>query len=333
MAETGSMLYITADELESHFGSGRTEQLARESEYEFLMRITDIAYEAAWNRKVKAVFISGPTSSGKTTFADRLGSAIHLYGRPTVRISLDDYYHEGDYLYDESGRPDMESIETLDIDLMLEQFKALMKGEEVVIPKFDFADRTRSYPEEHRASIEQNAVLIIEGLHGLSERVIGALPAEACLGVFICPWATLVGDRRLFTPEQIRQLRRISRDHSHRRTGALATLDYWPVIHRAESQLFEDYLARADHFVNSAIPYEFFVIGTLAASYLENDLRLLEAGEELQTPLTADGRFADLDAAVEEAKYLIEVSRRLPKITPDFVPPMSILNEFIDIKR
>lgn len=322
-------MYITADELESHFGSDKTEQLARESEYAFLKRVTDIAYEAAWNRRIKAVFISGPTSSGKTTMADRLGSAIHLYGRPTLRISLDDYYKEEPYKFDAYGRPDMESIGTLDIDFMLEQFNALLEGKEVVIPSFDFRSRTRTFPESHRASIAKNAVMIVEGLHGLSHRVIGALPESACLGVFICPWATLVGDRTLLHPEQIRQLRRISRDFNHRKTGALATLDYWPTIHRAESQLFEDYLGRADHFVNSVIPYEFFVVGTLAATYLENDLKRLDAGETLYSPLTGDGQFADLEGARKEAEYLISICRRLPRISQEFVPPMSILNEFI----
>lgn len=330
MAEPGTMLYITADELEDHFGSEKTELLARDSEYAFLKRVTDIAYEAAWNRKIKAVFISGPTGSGKTTFADRLGSAIHLYGRPTLRISLDDYYKEDPYEYDADGRPDMESITTLDIDLMLEQFNALLRGEEVIIPQFDFKNRKRTFPEEHRASIAQNAVMIVEGLHGLSEQVIGALPRDACLGVFIVPWATLIGDRTLLRPEQIRQLRRICRDQNHRRTGALATLDYWPMIHMAESRLFEDYMERADHFVNSVIPYEFFVIGPIAANYLEQDLQRLDAGEDLKTSLTADGNFADLQAVRAAAEYLIMVSRRLPRIDADFVPPMSILNEFIN---
>lgn len=330
MADQGSMLYITSDELESHFGSGRTEQLARESEYNFLKSVTDIAYEAAWNRKIKAVFISGPTSSGKTTFADRLGSAIHLYGRPTLRISLDDYYHEKDYAFDADGRPDMESIGTLDLDFMVDQFKALLRGERQQIPTFDFKQRKRVFTEDRWASIEKNTVLVIEGLHGLSDKVIGNLPQDEVMGVFICPWATLVGDRKLLVPEQIRQLRRISRDYNHRRTGALATLDYWPIIHKAESQLFHDYLGRADYFVNSVIKYEFFVIGTLAAQYLEADLKRLDAGEELTSPFTQHGHFADLPLARQEAEYLIDVCRRLPQISQSVVPPMSILNEFIE---
>lgn len=329
MADPGNMLFITTNELESHFGSGRTEQLARESEYDFLKKVTDIAYEAAWNRKIKAVFISGPTSSGKTTFADRLGSAIHLYGRPTLRVSLDDYYFEGEYLFDTDGRPDMESISTLDTDLIVEQLRALMNGEEVLMPSYDFASRVRSYPATNRVRVDSNTVLVVEGLHGLSGKVIGELPKEAALGVFVCPWATLVGDRRLLRPEQIRQLRRISRDYHHRKTGALATLDYWPMIHRTEELLFDDYLSRADYFVNTVIRYEFFVLGTMAASYLQADLQRLQAGEELRTPLTRDGKFADLDAAVEAAQYLIDLSKHLPQVSQDFVPPMSILNEFI----
>mgnify|MGYP001164615684 FL=1 len=329
MADPGTMLYTTAYELEERFGSKKTEKLARESEYAFLQKVTDIAYEAAWNREIKAVFISGPTSSGKTTTSTRLGSAIHLYGRPTLTISLDDYYKEGDYDYDEDGRPDMESITTLDIDLMVTQFRQLLRGEEVILPRFDFGTRTRSFPEERRASIAQNAVMIVEGLHGLSDEVIGELPQDECMGVFLCPWASLVGDRTLLRPEQIRQLRRISRDHSHRQTGALATLDYWPIIHMAESRLFEAYLQRADYFINSVIPYEFFVIGTMAADYLEEDLKRLDAGEQLASPLTRDGHFADILAAREAAEHLIRVSRGLPRISPDMVPPMSILNEFI----
>lgn len=329
MAELGAMPFISSEELEENFGSQRTEQLARDSEYNFLKSVTDIAYEAAWSREVKAIFISGPTSSGKTTFADRLGSAIHLYGRPTRRISLDDYYFSGDYEFDEQGRPDMESISTIDVELLTAHLAALLRGEEVSVPSYDFTTRTRTYLPENQYSLANNAILVVEGLHGLSAQVLGRLPREQTMGVFICPWATLVGDRKLLVPEQIRQLRRICRDFLHRGTGPLATLDYWPVISATEEVTFEEYVSRADYFVNSVIKYEFFVVGPLAAGYLKQDLARLESGEILTSPLTRTGEFADLDAAVAKARYLIYVSERMPQLDTDVVPPMSILNEFI----
>ncbi len=329
MAELGAMPFISSEELESHFGSQRTWQLARESEYKFLKSVTDIAYEAAWNREVKAIFISGPTSSGKTTFADRLGSAIHLYGRPTQRISIDDYYFSGEYEFDEDGRPDMESVSTIDVDLLTEHLHALLRGEEVHVPSYDFTTRIRSYEPGKAISLDNHAILVVEGLHGLSAEVIGRLPEAQTMGVYICPWATLVGDRRLLVPEQIRQLRRISRDNLHRGTGPLATLDYWPVISRTEADTTEAYVERADYFVNSVIKYEFFVVGPLAAGYLKADLARLDKGEKLTTPLTQSGSFADLDEAVAKARYLIEVTDLMPQLGKEVVPPMSILNEFI----
>lgn len=331
MANPGEMIYIAVDELEGHFGPSKTDALARDSEAHFLEQLVEVAYEAAWNRNIKAVFISGPTSSGKTTFSQRLGSAIHLFGRKTVTISLDDYYHKTVRTYDDLGRADLESISTIDVDLMVDHFQKLLDGEEVGIPTYDFASRSRIFVDEKKIKLNDDMVLIVEGLHGLSGEVIGRLPKDEVLGVFVCPWATLVDDKTLLEAWQIRQFRRVLRDSHSRGTSPLATLDYWPVIALSESILFEDYLHRADYFVNTVIPYEFFVIGPLAAKALRKDLdKMKKSGEKPRSPMTESGHFADLTLAIENAQYLIDVGERLPALDPSFVPPMSILNEFIN---
>lgn len=330
MANPGPMRYIAVDELEANFGPGKSEHLARESEQVFLNQLVEIAYDAAWDQEVRAIFISGPTSSGKTTFGQRLGSAVHLFGRKTVHISLDDYYHNMEYVYDEWGRPNLETIEALDLELIRVQMEALLRGEEVVVPHYDFAKRESSFIEERRTYIDDNTLMVVEGLHGLSSEIIGKLPHKSVMGVFVCPWATLVDDETLLEPEQIRQIRRLARDHHHRGTSPIATLDYWPVIDLSEKLLFNDYLTRADYFVNTVIPYEFFVLGPMAANYLKADLERIERGEEVASSLTRGGTLAVPHKAVEDAKYLIKICEQFPVLPKSFVPPMSILNEFIN---
>ena len=156
MAITGEQRYFTTHELESQLGSRSLGRFIRECEAGLLDEIRAIAYRVAWDNEVRAIFVSGPSSSGKTTFTHRIAAALELNGRETVTVSLDDYYREqGEPTYVD-GRPDFESLDSLDVELMHHQLERLLAGDEVVVLRFDFRAR-RVYEETRRLAIRATA--------------------------------------------------------------------------------------------------------------------------------------------------------------------------------
>ncbi len=205
----------------------------------------------------------------------------------------------------------------------------LLEGKRVKVPRFDFPTRTRVYDQED-IQLKEKDILLVEGLHGLSEEIAGSLDSSQWYGIMLRPWATLISDRRLLSPRDIRMLRRSARDVYHRNTPALATIDYWPMLDATEEAFFPEYIQRADVFINTAFAYEFCVIPQLAKSALQADLLAYENGNLKTSPYVADGLdYADIELAVEEAKRLVKACDELPAVSPDRIPPISILNEFI----
>ena len=331
MAVLENMVRISVEDLEKSLGTKKLDLYVHECEEAFLGRIDAIAERIAWDPRIRAVFISGPTASGKTTFNDRLAGALRFHGRTTEKISLDDYYlyGNGDIPVDDQGRPDYESPVTLDLALMSRQLATLLEGGEVVVPLFDFTRRVRDESRGRSIRIPHNGVLLVEGLHGMSREVAGSVPREARLGVFIMPWGALVGDRQLLDMRDMRKLRRICRDVRHRSASAIETLDYWPMIDRSEETFFKQYLADADEYVNSAMAYEFCVVDPLAAGHLQASIQELEGGQLKGSWFLGRTSFADLPCALSEAKRLVRAIAHVPRADPSFVPESSILNEFI----
>lgn len=331
MAELTKMKVISIDELENELGVDKFPRFVNDCEQAFLNQISAIAARIVANEEIRAVFVSGPTASGKTTFTGRLLQALQQAGHPASLISLDDYYRTGTVAYDDQGRPDFESISTLDTDIMVEDFAGLLSGETVHLPSFDFVNRRRLFLPERRVALAPGSIVLIEGLHGLSERIAGHLPRNQIFGVFIMPWCTLLDGRQLLGSRDLRMMRRISRDVLHRGSTALSTLDYWPMIDRTEQQFFPAYLAAADVYVNSCLPYEFCIIPPLATAQIGQSLELYEQGRLAGSIYHRDRQgYADLDAAVSEARALLAACDRIPDADRQFVPARSILREFIE---
>ncbi|NJP40871.1 hypothetical protein HCH52_07385 [Oscillospiraceae bacterium HV4-5-C5C] len=331
MAKRAELLYFTVQELENQLGQLRLPAFIAHCEADFMRQLTDLAYETAWSDSIRAIFISGPTASGKTTFTERLAAALHLYGRPTTLLSLDDYYKDQSKLNQMEGRPDMESSDTLDFGLLRQDLAALLDGKTVRRPRFDFLSRRRIYREGEVYQLSPRGILLIEGLHALHPTLLNSLDLSRRRAVFIMPWAKLVGDRSLLDARDIRMLRRISRDAAHRGTPALATIDYWPMLDWAETQVFPDYIEAADLFVNSAMAYELCVIPALAAAEIKTDLQLVRAGALPPSRFITGPPpgYADLPQALLQARHLLASAARLPAVSPARVPDNSILNEFI----
>lgn len=330
MAELGETINYSVEEIEAGLGQHTIGHYVRSCEAGFLKSLSEIAYQTAWNPKIKAIFISGPTSSGKTTFTNRLSSALHLHGRPTCDLSLDDYYIDNLVPRYINGRPDLESLDTLDVPLMVHDIKTLLTGASVNVPTFEFSTRSRIVHPEKILRVPPRGVLLVEGLHGLSKEVSGALKEDEYLNVLIMPYATLFSDRKLLGPREIRVLRRMCRDFNHRNTTTIATLDYWPMLDYTEERIFPEYIARAHVFVNSAMAYEFCVIPNIAKKLLARDLQAAAEGT-LRGPSMVKGQtdYVDLEAALAFAREMLKISEKLPSIEKEIVPVNSILNEFI----
>ncbi len=330
MAILGDTVNYSIDDLEAGLVQHAIAHYVRRCETGFMKDLAEIAYRVAWDPKIKAIFISGPSSSGKTTFTDRLASALHMHGRPTCGLSLDDYYKDGLKPNFINGRPDLESIDTLEVPLMVEQIKTLLTGASVQVPTFQFSTRTRVMNPDKILRVPPRAVLLVEGLHGLSHEISGALEEGEYINVLIMPYATLFADRKLLGPREIRVLRRVLRDHGHRNTNPLTTLDYWPMLDYAEERIFPEYIARAHYFVNSALAYEFCVIPHMARDLIKKDIQAYEKGT-LAKPRMFRGQedYVDIESALHFAKKLNKACAKLPVIDAEIVPSNSILNEFI----
>ena len=333
MAELRDRIDITVEELEESLGENKLPKFIEESERSFLGRIDTICDVICRDSTKKAIFVSGPTSSGKTTFTLRLAKTITEAGRKACHLSLDDYYNLKDLVFDREGRPDFETIDTLDVDRIQSDIEKIINGETVVPPFFDFQTRTQHEGKpENAITLGDNGVLVVEGLHGLNRRISGGF-GEKCAKVFIMPYGNVFCDTKLMDSDEIRMLRRIVRDNRHRSAHALATIDYWPMISRSEDKYYTEYLSEADYHVNSFLAYESLIIAPLALSDIESALKQVEKGviepSVFMEKSNTGKPFADLSSALAKANKLIGHLEKIPVVSPEQVPAESILNEFI----
>lgn len=192
---------------------------------------------------------------------------------------MDDYYSSRSPAYDELGRPDYESIDALDLELLHDDLKALENMQSVNIPTFEFKNRTRIIEEQKIINPQPGDTYMIEGLHGLSDELRKDLDKERSVGIFIMPYASLLADNRILDHVDMRILRRLSRDVFHRGATALSTIDFWPMIARAEKEFVPIYLKSADFYVNSALEYEYSVIVPKAREQLKISINQYMEGE------------------------------------------------------
>jgi len=262
--------------------------------------------------RVRLITIAGPSSSGKTTFAKRLGIQLWVNGIDMVALSLDNYYVDReDTPRDEQGNLDFESLEAIDLGLFHQHLKRLLAGEEVMTPRFDFVTGRRK-PEVDWVPLrlEEHQVLSIEGIHGLNDRLTQTVPREQKYRIFISALSQLAIDdhNRIFTADA-RLVRRIVRDHLFRGFTAERTLDLWETVRRGEGKWIFPFQEQADVMFNSALVYEPAVLKVFAERFL------------LHVPRTNP-------AYTEGYRLLKHLSMFVP-IFPDEVPQTSILREFI----
>lgn len=208
-------------------------------------------------RHARAVFIAGPSSSGKTTFANRLAVQLRVNHLRPLMLSLDNYYRPlSEVPLDENGAPDLECLEALDVPLLTRQLKALFRGEEVLLPRYSFKTNTRKEDGVPLRAAEDQPILI-EGIHGLNPRLTDGLPEEQIFRIYISPLTTLnLDDHNRIRTTDVRLLRRLVRDQQFRHAPFEETLSMWPSVRRGEEKFIIPYQEEADVMFNSALAYE-----------------------------------------------------------------------------
>lgn len=218
--------------------------------------------------EISLICIAGPSSSGKTTFANRLRIELLARGISPIRISLDDYYLPRDQCpLDESGKPDFETIEALDIPLFNQNMVDLIAGEEVTLPRFDFQLGKRVPGRTIR--IGKNEPIIIEGIHALNERMTYEIPKSAKFKIFISPNSQFnLDDHTPVSLTDLRLIRRIVRDFKFRNSSAEETIGMWPSVRAGEFKWIYATQEGSDYVYNSILPYELPVMKKYAMPLL-----------------------------------------------------------------
>ena len=260
----------TIKDLNNHIEQGKTAETVLTAEALHEKKIAQIADKIADKRNVKIVLIAGPSSSGKTTFAKRLGIQLRLHGLTPVTIGTDNYFVEREQTpRDENGEYDFETIEALDLELFNDHLTKLINGEEIDVPTFDFKDGTKVYNGE-KMRLGPNDILVVEGIHSLNDKLTSTIPKENKFKIYLSDLTVLNIDyfNRISTTDT-RLIRRIVRDNNFRSYSALDTLKRWDSVNKGENKNIFPYQEEADAMFNSSLVYELAVLKKYAKPLLD----------------------------------------------------------------
>ena len=261
--------------------------------------------------KLKLILIAGPSSSGKTSTAQRLSIQLAVDGLHPLPISMDDYYvNRADTPLKEDGSYDYECLEAIDIATFNEHLNKLLNGEEVEIPKYNFKTGLREY-RGNRMKMEENSVLIVEGIHGLNEKLTASITAEKKLKVYVSALTPIsLDEHSRINTTNVRLLRRMVRDNQFRAKTAVDTLSKWDDVREGENKYIFPFQGDADVVFNSTLIYELAVLKKYAEPLL------LKVKPE-------DG------IAYTTAQRLLALLSHVCSIEEDVIPNNSIIKEFI----
>lgn len=273
-------------------------------------RISEIARDIARRGGVKFVMIAGPSSSGKTTFSHRLSIQLRTYGLKPHPIALDNYYLDHDRTpLDDEGKPDYECLESLDVEQFNRDMSDLLAGESVKLPTFNFKTGRREYITK-ATTLGEEDILVIEGIHGLNEKMSYSLPAESKYKIYISALTALnIDEHNRIPTTDNRLLRRMVRDARTRGTSAEQTIAMWDSVRRGEEKYIFPFQEDADAMFNSAMLYELAVI----KQYAEPLLFSIKKGEP----------------EYHEAKRLLKFLEYFLGVSSEELPSNSICREFV----
>ena len=269
-----------------------------------------IFHKGEAGEKIKLVLISGPSSSGKTTFSKRLSIQLMTNGLKPYPISLDNYFVDReDTPLDENGNYDYESLYALDLELFNQQLQALLRGEEVELPRFNFTIGKKEYKGD-KLKIEENTILILEGIHALNPELTPHIPDYKKFKIYVSALTTISLDDHNWIPTtDNRLLRRIIRDFNYRGYSARETISRWPSVRAGEEKWIFPYQENADIMFNSALIFELAVLRMHAEPIL--------MGVPRNCPEYA------------EAYRLLKFIKYFTPVQDKEIPPTSLLREFL----
>ena len=273
-------------------------------------KIAKIADKISQNKDIKVILIAGPSSSGKTTFAKRLGLELKLNGIKSKTISVDNYFVERkDTPKDENGNYDFETIKAIDTKLLNNDLLKLLDGKEIDMPIFNFHEGKKEY-NGNKMHLGKDEVLIMEGIHCLNDELTFLISKEQKFKIYISCLTVLNIDyyNRISTTDT-RLIRRIVRDNQFRGYSALHTLKMWPSVNKGEAENIFAYQEEADVMFNSSLIYELSVLKDYAIPLLN--------------------KITQEDAEYSEAKRLTSMLEYFESINSKLVPSNSLLREFI----
>lgn len=289
----------------------KTEEFIKLVEIEQSNRLHELASYITKNKdKYKVILIGGPSSSGKTTTANKLALYLKTFGVNPFLISVDDFYKEKEETpVDVDGKKNYDVLDAIDIKLFNNVIKELLEGKSVKLPKFNFEENRKEYPGKPK-KINSNDILIVEGLHTINEELSSEIPKNQKLKIYVSPFTPLGMDRHNhFSTLDVRLLRRMLRDNQFRGNAPTKTMHLWSKVRMGEEKYIFPFVKDADIIFNTSLSYEIGVLRT----YLEPLLHSIKKENDYYL----------------ESRRLINLLRRFYPIPGEYVPNESILREFI----
>ncbi len=257
----------------------------------------------------KVIFISGPSSSGKTSFATRLKLHLKVLGINAVAISLDDYFRNKDEMVlDENGKPDFESLEAIDYELFNEHVRRLVAGLEVGLPHYSF-HQNRRVENARTLRLGKDEVIIVEGIHGLNEKLAAGIPDENKYKIYCTALTVLTLHGEKISSTDTRLIRRTIRDYYFRNSPYHYTLDLWPDVESGAVKNIFPYTDSADIIFNSSLLYEFCI-------YRQHFNKIVPV-------------LPSEDEDYETVERLRDIVNSFAPIDDDMTPPTSLVREFV----
>lgn len=289
--------------------SDTVSNIIRYSEMNHSKRLIEILRKITCNKKIKVIFIAGPSSSGKTTFSQKLEDGLKISGRGAIHISMDNYFNDLEDIPIVHGEKDYESINNLDLDLFSSQMNSLLDGKKVMIPEYNFKLSKKEYYQHNLLRMSKDDILIIEGIHALNPKVDSLIRANS-FKIYLAPLVTLGLDHfTKVSSNDTRLIRRIVRDADTRGVSPEDTLSNWKKVLNGEKKNIFPYVELADEIFNTNLAYELGVLKPFAEKLL------------LKVP--------EKSIYYSDARRLYKLIKNFLPIETTEIPNDSIIKEFI----